>query len=85
MSLNGSRVLVTGATGFIGSHLARRLVSEGAEVTILTEPHVDFYSLEKAKDKVKIITVDLRDYGPLEKTVKEVKKVRLSLVIDEAT
>jgi UDP-glucose 4-epimerase len=32
MSLRGVRVLVTGADGFIGSHLAERLVAEGASV-----------------------------------------------------
>jgi UDP-glucose 4-epimerase len=31
-SLDGARVLVTGADGFIGSHLAERLVQEGAKV-----------------------------------------------------
>ncbi len=32
MTLTGSRVLVTGADGFIGSHLTERLVAEGAQV-----------------------------------------------------
>ena len=32
MSLRGRRVLVTGADGFIGSHLVERLVAEGARV-----------------------------------------------------
>jgi len=31
-SLHGTRVLVTGADGFIGSHLVERLVAEGADV-----------------------------------------------------
>jgi UDP-glucose 4-epimerase len=33
--LAGARVLVTGGNGFIGSHLIRRLVQEGAEVVAL--------------------------------------------------
>ncbi|GFP24275.1 hypothetical protein HKBW3S09_01742, partial [Candidatus Hakubella thermalkaliphila] len=32
-------LLVTGATGFIGACLTRRLVKEGAEVHILTRQH----------------------------------------------
>lgn len=32
MSVRGRRVVVTGADGFIGSHLVERLVAEGAEV-----------------------------------------------------
>lgn len=32
------RAVVTGATGFVGSHLAERLVAEGADVTCLVRP-----------------------------------------------
>jgi dTDP-glucose 4,6-dehydratase len=35
VSLRGKRVLVTGADGFLGSHLAERLVREGASVRAL--------------------------------------------------
>jgi nucleoside-diphosphate-sugar epimerase len=35
-SLTDRRVLVTGASGFIGSHLTRRLIDEGADVHALT-------------------------------------------------
>jgi nucleoside-diphosphate-sugar epimerase len=34
----GKRVLVTGANGFIGSHLVARMMSEGADVTCLLRP-----------------------------------------------
>jgi len=37
MSFRGRRVLVTGADGFIGSHLAEALVRDNAEVTALAE------------------------------------------------
>jgi nucleoside-diphosphate-sugar epimerase len=36
VELREARVLVTGAPGFIGSHLTRRLVAEGADVHALT-------------------------------------------------
>src|SRR5688572_20055211 len=32
VTLRGTKVLVTGADGFIGSHLTERLVAEGADV-----------------------------------------------------
>jgi UDP-glucose 4-epimerase len=51
-ALSGARVLVTGATGFIGSHLTRRLVADGAEVHALTSTVSSVYPTR---------LVDLRD------------------------
>lgn len=46
MSLQGRRVFVTGATGFIGGVLVRHLVKRGAEVTALVRPATDASTLE---------------------------------------
>ncbi len=50
-------VLVTGATGFVGSHLAERLVAEGARVRVLVR---DPYKLiDSLRDRVEVVTGDL--------------------------
>lgn len=53
------RVLVTGATGFIGSHLVPRLVEEGHEVRAATR-HPDRYDGDGEP-----VEVDLEDVGSL--------------------
>lgn len=54
-----ARVLVTGATGFTGSHLARRLVERGDRVVAFVRPGSDRASLERAG--VECRTVDITD------------------------
>ena len=41
------KVIVTGATGFIGSHLVRRLVKEGFIVHILCRHSSNFWRIEE--------------------------------------
>jgi NAD dependent epimerase/dehydratase len=55
VSLEGSRVLVTGAAGFIGSHLTEALVRAGARVTALTH-----YSSREDDANLDAIAPDLR-------------------------
>jgi NAD dependent epimerase/dehydratase len=59
------RVLVTGADGFIGSHLAEMLVAEGARVRALAQ-YNSFNSwgwLEDTRclDRIEVVTGDIRD------------------------
>jgi len=50
-------VLVTGATGFVGSHLAERLIAEDARVRVLVR---DPYKLiDSLRDRVEVVTGDL--------------------------
>jgi len=60
-TLAGKRVLVTGATGFIGSHMARRLVGEGAEVSVFMRASSDPCLLADVLDRVTIHEVDICD------------------------
>jgi dihydroflavonol-4-reductase len=55
----GDRVLVTGATGFIGSALTRALIGDGRRVVALLEPGVDLRNLEGLE--VERLTGDIRD------------------------
>jgi dihydroflavonol-4-reductase len=55
---SGDRVLVTGATGFIGSAVTRQLLARGQEVVTLVEPNVDAANLEGLD--VKQVVGDLR-------------------------
>ncbi len=70
-SLEDVRVVVTGATGFIGSHLAKRLVAEGAEVTLAVEPGANQANVTIIPDKVRAHQVDLRDSQMVRQLVRE--------------
>lgn len=55
------KVLLTGATGFIGSQVARRLVAEGQEVTAIIKPSTSRWRLEGLADYLRVIDGDLGD------------------------
>jgi CDP-glucose 4,6-dehydratase len=68
-----SNVLVTGATGLLGSWLADSLVKKGANVVTLARDHVpesNFYSLGLDK-KVSIARGELESYREVERTLNE--------------
>lgn len=76
MDWKGKKVLVTGAEGFIGSHLTERLVELGAEVTALTQYNsfnnwgwIDTFD-KNIKDSLNIITGDIREYDNVKRMVK---------------
>jgi dihydroflavonol-4-reductase len=59
--------LVTGATGFLGSHVARQLLARGEQVRVLARPHNDRRALEGSG--AEIVEGDLRDAASLDRAV----------------
>src|SRR3989338_3981266 len=58
----GKRVLVTGADGFMGSHLAERLVREGASVSIYI----------RGNSITGTVLYTLKNLAPFEKTFEQI-------------
>lgn len=50
--MNNRTALVTGATGFVGSHLVRRLIKEGRETHIITRSSSNLTLLKDVRKKV---------------------------------
>jgi UDP-glucuronate 4-epimerase len=61
------KVLVTGGAGFIGSHLAERLLADGHEISVLDDfndfydPQIKRANLGAVKNSIRIHEADLRD------------------------
>src|SRR5580658_9814047 len=65
--------LVTGATGFVGSHVTRQLVNAGQSVRVLVRPNSNLQAL--AGLHVEYFEGDLRDQKSLERALKGIRRV----------
>ena len=65
VNFNGSRILITGGIGFIGSNLAIELVRQGARVTLvdsmIPEYGGNLWNIEPVRDRVTVNISDVRD------------------------
>jgi UDP-glucose 4-epimerase len=68
-------ILITGGLGFIGSHLARRLVKLGAHVSIIDSLNPDYggnlFNIRDIKAKVQVNISDVRDEQGMKHLVKK--------------
>jgi len=65
--------LVTGAAGFLGSHVARQLVARGDEVRVLLRASSTNRAI--ADLSLEYVTGDLRDPASLDRAMKSIKRV----------
>ncbi|MDD4910367.1 MAG: GDP-mannose 4,6-dehydratase [Candidatus Omnitrophica bacterium] len=72
------RVLVTGGSGFIASHLCRRLVENGARLFILTKYNsiIDNIRIVNIWDKITMVEGDIRNPDSL----RQIKSIRPDLI-----
>lgn len=66
-------ILVTGATGFVGGALVRRLVGLGREVHVFARPKSDTWRLDDLAGRFFRHDVDLRDAAAVQASVAEIK------------
>ena len=67
------RALVTGAAGFVGANLARRLVRDGHDVHLFVHPESDLWRLEGLADHATLHQVDLEDQDRVAQALSQVR------------
>src|SRR5688572_14876278 len=81
MSLKNKRVLITGADGFIGSHLTQRLLQEGCQVRAFVYYNsfnswgwIDSF-LPEEKKRLDVFSGDVRDPNGVRTAMKDIDVV----------
>lgn len=69
----GLRVLLTGAGGFIGSHVARRLVAEGCDVFAVHRPDTTPWRLQDLWTALHPVACDLMSSGAVDRCVEQTR------------
>lgn len=69
----GKKVMITGSSGFIGSHLSKKLLHKGAEVHPLVRKESNLWRLESILDKIEIIEIDLLNLKSVQKLIGTIK------------
>jgi len=67
------KILITGAAGFLGSHLTRQLVARGADVRVLLRPSSNNRAI--ADLPLEYVTGDLREAASLDRALAGVEQV----------
>jgi nucleoside-diphosphate-sugar epimerase len=68
-----NKILVTGASGFIGSHLVKELIAKKQRPVVILRKKSNLWRLQNILNKIDIIYGDLEDKKQLEKIIKKIK------------
>jgi len=71
------KILVTGATGFVGACLTRNLIKGDDEVHIIARSTSDLWRIDDIKDSLHIHDVDLLDTEQIKRLAKDIKVNRV--------
>lgn len=73
------KILITGAAGFIGSHLTELLIKQGFEVKAFvrynSKNNWGWLEYSDVKDEIEVITGDIRDYDSVYNAMKDCNSV----------
>jgi UDP-glucose 4-epimerase len=71
-TLKNTKVLITGVSGFIGSHLARRLVAEGAKVHGLVRDKSNLWRIKDISSQINLHYADLNNFNSLKEIAQNI-------------
>lgn len=79
--MSSQRILITGATGFVGRHLVARLNERGASAEIFGTCYPErpeaCSDLCRTEPNVRLVHLDLRDAGAVDKAVASIRPARI--------
>ncbi|WXG40105.1 MAG: SDR family NAD(P)-dependent oxidoreductase [Candidatus Freyarchaeum deiterrae] len=78
LKIKGEKALVTGGTGFIGSHLVDNLVEKGCKVTILDDlsnSTTEYIQDYLDKGQIEFVKGDVRDFETVESCLEDISVV----------
>ena len=71
--LTGKTIFLTGATGFIGSHLLKRLIKEGCKVHIPIRQDSSLWRIKEFKNAFTSHKIDLKDFEAVKSVIQQIK------------
>ena len=72
-SLEGKKIVITGATGFVGANLVRTAFNAGAEIHILTRRNSDIWRIKDLLEDINSHSLDLLNYNEITSIISTIK------------